>query len=251
MADSRPQLAPPPHAHPIDVKVLRLSKPSLVSTDAVDGPQLPSGELSVPKVTGSVCVGEKFACLISVSNRVHEDIIVQLTTEVLTPNQQRAKTAQSSNSRKTLAPGETLDIVTSFEPNQAGSHALVLVISYETTTETRSIRKTFKFESLTALNARVRTMATSKGPSIVEVQIENILDTTIIVNACDLKAVDGWNVKGLADPSPVPILRPRDVFQYCFVVDGGQSREVGNLSVKWAREPLGIEGYSRLGLVRL
>ncbi|PRT55776.1 Trafficking protein particle complex subunit 13 [Wickerhamiella sorbophila] len=251
MADSGPSLAPPPHAHPVDVKVLRLSKPSLVLADAVDSPPLPTGELSVPKVTGSVCVGEKFVCLISVSNRVHEDIKVQLTTEVLTPTQQRARTAQSHDARKTLAPGETLDVTTSFEPSQVGGHALVLHISYETTTETRSIRKTFKFESLMALNTRVRTMSTSKGPSIVEVQIENILDTTLIINACDLKAVGGWSIKGVADPLPVPILRPRDVFQYCFVANGGESRELGNLSVKWAREPLGIEGFSPLGVVRL
>lgn len=247
-------LPPPPHAHPIDVKVLRLSKPTLVNGDAVDGPSLPTTELSLPRATGPVCVGEKFTCLISVSNRVHEDVDVQLSIEIATPDRQRVPIDQSpSGATKALAPGEMLDVVASYEIVQLGQHALLLSASYKTSTETRAVRKTFKFESFSAVTVRTKTSPLVGGRGIVETQIENILDSVLTITDCELQCEDGWTPHNVAEKTPQPILRPRDVFQYCFIVDGSRpaSRDLGKLHVKWAREPLGLEGSLTSGQLRL
>ncbi|KAK2600160.1 hypothetical protein QQS21_005105 [Conoideocrella luteorostrata] len=177
-----PSLDPIKEPHSISVKVLRLSRPSLVhqypaakpvlalspgSSSTADSPAslsyqsqsshssnpspfLLSPILNLPVSFGSAYVGETFSCTLCANNDLPPDSSkairdVRIEAEMKTPGLGPAhKLDLEPNKGTDLQVGETLQKVVSFDLKEEGNHVLAVTVSYYEATDTSGRTRTFR-----------------------------------------------------------------------------------------------------------
>jgi trafficking protein particle complex subunit 13 len=303
---SRPSLAlqhPLPHDNDLDISPLAsLAYPSNIS----DQDFILSSNLTLPPAFGSAYVGETFACSLCANNELPNDrgksiTSVRIVAEMQTPSQhiplQLVSSSEDEANRQTSDPDHPLQRIIRFDLKEEGNHVLAIHVAYnESTTGSglapstrqRSFRKLYQFAAQPCLS--VRTKATEMPPIEVadkslgpygrislaryalEAQLENVSDSTIVLEQTDLhpkapfKAVSlSWDA-ALDDNDEEPyqaILNARDVLQVAYLVEQEHSvtegveelkttlkRDgrviLGQLSIRW-RGGMGEVGYLSTG----
>ncbi|KAF5577056.1 hypothetical protein FPCIR_12270 [Fusarium pseudocircinatum] len=176
-----PSHDPVKEPHSISLKVLRLSRPSLVTQYPIDPPSsvgasiksspipaslayhseaasnpspfLLSPAVNLPVSFGSAYVGETFSCTLCANNELPIDAAknirdVRIEAEMKTPGMgavQRLELGPSNGQPEVdLESGGTLQKVISFDLKEEGNHVLAVTVSYYEATETSGRTRTFR-----------------------------------------------------------------------------------------------------------
>ncbi|KAH7177817.1 hypothetical protein DER46DRAFT_589650 [Fusarium sp. MPI-SDFR-AT-0072] len=176
-----PSHDPVKEPHSISLKVLRLSRPSLVTQYPIDPPSsvgvsiksapipaslayhseaasnsspfLLSPAVNLPVSFGSAYVGETFSCTLCANNELPIDAAknirdVRIEAEMKTPGMgavQRLELGPSNGQPEVdLESGGTLQKVVSFDLKEEGNHVLAVTVSYYEATETSGRTRTFR-----------------------------------------------------------------------------------------------------------
>jgi hypothetical protein len=190
-----PSHDPVKEPHAISLKVLRLSRPSLVTQYPVEPPSsssttssaavpaslayhsgadtdaapfLLSPILNLPVSFGSAYVGETFSCTLCANNDLPDDSAkrirdVRIEAEMKTPgfgSVQKLSLDPSGTDTADLQPSETLQKVVSFDLKEEGNYVLAVTVSYyevaETSGRTRTFRKLYQFICKASLIVRTK-----------------------------------------------------------------------------------------------
>lgn len=157
-------------------------------------------------------------------------------------------------------PGSALQRIIRFDLKEEGNHVLAVNITYTetisgdgqaTSGRVRSFRKLYQFLAQPCLS--VRTKATELTPVevpdqthgpygrttlvryVLEAQLENVSDTTIVLEESKLQPKPpfkstslNWDADNNLDHKPVnPIVNPRDIIQVAFLVEQGEGIQEG------------------------
>ncbi|KAF4989021.1 hypothetical protein FGRMN_9409 [Fusarium graminum] len=176
-----PSHDPVKEPHSISLKVLRLSRPSLVTQHPIDppfsagqpakpapisaslayhsqaasnpSPFLLSPVVNLPVSFGSAYVGETFSCTLCANNDLPADAgknirDVRIEAEMKTPGMgavQRLELGPSrGQSEEDLESGGTLQKMVSFDLKEEGNHVLAVTVNYYEATETSGRTRTFR-----------------------------------------------------------------------------------------------------------
>ncbi|PHH65120.1 hypothetical protein CDD81_3251 [Ophiocordyceps australis] len=182
--------------HAVSIKVLRLSRPSLVTQHPIESPcsllstsqctapaslayrsdktkadSVPfvlSPILNLPVSFGSAYVGETFSCTLCANNDLTAETPkrirdVRITAEMKTPGLAAAQPLElrpTGDDGTDLEAGETLQKVLSFDLKEEGNHVLAVTVSYyeasDTSGRTRTFRKLYQFICKASLVVRTK-----------------------------------------------------------------------------------------------
>ncbi|PFH61436.1 hypothetical protein XA68_17422 [Ophiocordyceps unilateralis] len=189
--------------HSVSVKVLRLSRPSLVTQYPIDRPLTPASALpkpapaslacrteaqtwaapfllspilKLPVSFGSAHVGETFSCTLCANNDLSDDsdkkiCDVRIAAEMKTPGQATAQelelmpASDDDGGSCDLDSGGTVQKVLSFDLKEEGNHVLAVTVSYYEATETSGRTRTFRklYQFICKPSLIVRTKVGSLG----------------------------------------------------------------------------------------
>ncbi|KAF4582042.1 Trafficking protein particle complex subunit 13 [Ophiocordyceps camponoti-floridani] len=251
--------------HSVSVKVLRLSRPSLVAQYPIDrpltsasaspeptpaslacrtktetktAPFLLSPILKLPVSFGSAYVGETFSCTLCVNNDLPVDTNkkiceVRMAAEMKTPGQMTAQELElrpgADDQVHDLDSGGTLQRVLSFDLKEEGNHVLAVTVSYyeatETSGRTRTFRKLYQFICKPSLIVRTKIGSLGGRSWVLEAQLENCSDATVQLEKVVMELDDGFAYADCNWEGSKPLLLPGAVEQACFVVVDERSDE--------------------------
>ncbi|EGP82943.1 unnamed protein product [Zymoseptoria tritici ST99CH_3D7] len=216
--------------------------------------------LTLPASFGAAYVGERFTCTLCVNNELlAEDKAksvsgLKVSAELQTPTFSDAGVALELKSALTkkeedLSPGDTLQYTLSHELKEEGPHVLAVTVSYTETSHTaeggasggraRTFRKLYQFvaQPLLAVRSKITERQRREKDAlrqwILEAQLENVGEVSVVLERVWLKEEDGMKGQDVNDKEAV-VLKPSDVEQVMFLVE-----EEERLSELSARVPLG------------
>jgi hypothetical protein len=205
--------------HLLSLKVLRLSKPSLHAILEEQEQELVSDFLTLPPSFGNIYLGETFDCYLSIINDssiTAKDVALKAELQTQT---QRFTLADSISlgeekginriDQVPLMPKQTLDFILHHEIKEIGIHILVCSVNYTSTAtyqenERKFFRKFFKFQvsNPLAFNSKVFTQKDgiskdilTSGIVYVEIQLQNLASTTLVLDRLDFKQNKLFDVK--------------------------------------------------------
>eukprot|EP00047_Mylnosiga_fluctuans_P018249 m.68692 g.68692 ORF g.68692 m.68692 type:complete len:366 (-) comp7513_c0_seq1:319-1416(-) len=212
-------------AHPLTLKVMRLSKPKLAlsmpllgepgdwaaaalhdsvasSSTAVRGCELLrlSEAVTLPQSFGTIFLGETFSSFISVHNDSLQDVKdiilkIELRTTAQTVNLTRAEDAVV----KSLGAQQSTDLVVHHEVKELGLHTLVCSVQYAGPGgEGKVFRKFFKFSVSKPLDVRTKAY-NMEADVFLEAQLQNMMATPIFLQSVTLNPAPGFVVIDLND----------------------------------------------------
>lgn len=216
---------PPKKDYLLALKVMRLTRPTLVSPDiiisestdlpgnlftkmvendatAVKGSEaLAAGQfMLLPQSFGNIYLGETFSSYICLHNcTIHPVQGVFVTAEL-----QSDKTKiilpinENKNTPITLNPNDTLDDVIHHEVREIGVHILVCEVHYKTPAGlNETFRKFFKFHVLKPLDVQTKFYNAETDEVYLEAQIQNITAGPICLESVELQNTDKYSVTSL------------------------------------------------------
>lgn len=216
---------PPKKDYLLALKVMRLTRPTLVSPDIItseptDLPsslftqmiendataakgseQLATGQfMLLPQSFGNIYLGETFSSYICLHNcTTHPVQGVNVTAEL---QSDKTKISLPINENKktqiTLNPDETFDDVIHHEVREIGVHILVCEVQYKTPAGlNESFRKFFKFHVLKPLDVQTKFYNAETDEVYLEAQIQNITAGPICLESVELQNTDKYCVTSL------------------------------------------------------
>ncbi|CAN6622007.1 hypothetical protein TRVA0_008S03092 [Trichomonascus vanleenenianus] len=256
--------------HKVALKVLRLSRPRINPRDPLvtefEEHMENATTFSLPKSFGTVYVGEKFSCMLSISLSQDayskgEEVKLSVSAVIQPPNGPYGKTEPISiiheDSTATTLSKDTTNCVqhiVSFEPQETGLHTLSVKVTYGTGKAERTFVKHYQFSTAPGLSVKTKLQQPhSNHPSAtIEAQIENISDASMVLEGTELLPPNGWTVHPF--PASTIQLQPKDIWQVAFVLraSNGDKEPVGlsRLSLSWRREPMGEKGFMTTGALK-
>ncbi|KAF5109736.1 hypothetical protein DV453_001342 [Geotrichum candidum] len=251
--------------------------------------------LSLPASFGNLYVGETFRCIFSLSPiqpaaataNAPAPLDVTLAVSVSTPNREHPIPLIQETSH---LDGENQFII-EYETRDAGIHVISAVVTYaEPNVAPITFTKIYRFTAEQGLLIRTKISTVSPTACAFEAQIENVTDAALTLEATEFVAPPGWVSSSIATgqengvagggKGTGPLLMPKEVWQFCYLVshdDGDatgnepissatsssgtssnrnsvvgtpvprQSVGMGKLSVAWTREFLGEKGWLMTG----
>eukprot|EP00794_Sanderia_malayensis_P007981 gene7981-8838_t len=156
-----------------------------------------SGELlTLPQSFGSIYLGEKFSCFVSVlndSNQNAENIVAQV--DLQTSSQRFRLSSKGPQTR--LLPDESIDEVISYEVKELGTHILVCDVHYSSTNDEKlNMRKFFKFQVLKPLEVKTKFQSVSETVYL-EAQVQNITTSVMSIASVGLEPTPFYDVRDL------------------------------------------------------
>ncbi|KAJ9614268.1 hypothetical protein H2200_002404 [Cladophialophora chaetospira] len=264
----------PKEPHSVSLKA-SLAYPS----PAVDQEFILSANLGLPPSFGSAHVGETFSCALCANDELQAGQTFKTITgtrilaEMQTPSQAVPLELHAADGfEDETGPGSALQRIIRFDLKEEGNHVLAVNVTYTETTgdgkatsgRVRSFRKLYQFLAQPCLS--VRTKATElEAPEVqdpygktsmllyvLEAQLENVSEATIVLEAAKLQSREpfkstslNWHAeKGEGVHVECPILKPRDVLQVAFLVEQKEGVSEG---LEDARNSLRREGRAILG----
>ncbi|XP_055619261.1 probable trafficking protein particle complex subunit 13 homolog [Toxorhynchites rutilus septentrionalis] len=231
-----------PTEHLLALKVMRLTRPTLVNSqivtaEAKDLPQntfdkilegsattvqgsetLAAGQfMLLPQSFGSIYLGETFSSYVCVHNcRTHPVTNVTVKADLQSNNTRiNLPIHVDKQGPMTLSPDETLDDVIHHEVKEIGTHILVCEVSYLTPAglET-SFRKFFKFEVVKPLDVMTKFYNAETDEVYLEAQIQNITMGPICLEKVELESSEQYTVVPLNTlPSGESVFTQRTMLQ--------------------------------------
>lgn len=218
-------VAQPKKDHLLALKVMRLTRPTLISPDVivsessdlpgnlfdqlcendatnVKGSHIAGGGqfMLLPQSFGNIYLGETFSSYICLHNcTTHPVQGVSVSAEL---QSDKAKISLPINDGKpmqvTLNPSETIDDVIHHEVREIGVHILVCEVHYKTPAGLdESFRKFFKFHVLKPLDVQTKFYNAETDEVYLEVQIQNITAASICLETVELQNTDKYTVTSL------------------------------------------------------
>eukprot|EP01137_Pigoraptor_chileana_P010016 Opistho-2@59080 len=194
--------------HLLVLKVMRLSRPNLVSNQPVTcetidfpgttlheytagDPKTPKdleafglGEfLALPQNFGNIYLGETFSSYISVHNDSTQNARdVSIKAELQTSSQRINLSDTSSKPASTLSPNGSIDMVVHHEVKELNIHILVCSVNYTTVDGERMFfRKFFKFQVMHPLAVKTK-IYNLEDDVFLEAQVQNITATPMFID---------------------------------------------------------------------
>jgi hypothetical protein len=201
--------------HLLALKVMRLTKPSLLTTQHVlscSQRDLPQDSfslitatdsniihdmehfalgplLTLPQNFGNIFLGETFSCYVSIHNdskQLCRDILVK--ADLQTSSQRLSLSGSGQQTVVELEPDHSIDDVIHHEVKELGTHILACAVSYITpANEKMYFRKFFKFHVLKPLDVKTKFYNTESDDVYLEAQIQNITPGPIYVDKVSLE----------------------------------------------------------------
>ncbi|KAA8917315.1 hypothetical protein TRICI_000531 [Trichomonascus ciferrii] len=255
----------PVHSHPVNLKVLRLSRPHIGEADVASEDPTPSTLLSLPASFGQVYVGETFSCILSINNVSETPHDVALDASVQLPSQSHVSLihADLPTSNHRVEARKHTQQTLSYEAQEPGLHILTITVSYRRPADDEgsagaggawtTFRKHYQFNAAPGLSVKTKMSAYDNTGHTVEAQIENVSAHTMTLETAEFLPLDGWRVDQFPRISMQP-LAPRDVHQTAFLAvreSSSLSAAMGKISISWRRDPVGQKGWLTTGVLRL
>lgn len=231
-----------PTEHLLALKVMRLTRPTLISSqivtaEAKDLPQntfdkilkgtattvqgaetLAAGQMMLlPQSFGNIYLGETFSSYVCVHNcRAHPVSNVTVKADLQSNNTRISLPIHvDKQGPQTLNPDETLDDVIHHEVKEIGTHILVCEVSYMTPAglET-SFRKFFKFQVVKPLDVKTKFYNAETDEVYLEAQIQNITVGPICLEKVELESSEQYTVVPLNNlPTGESVFSQRTMLQ--------------------------------------
>eukprot|EP00039_Didymoeca_costata_P020045 m.339839 g.339839 ORF g.339839 m.339839 type:complete len:411 (+) comp18997_c0_seq1:210-1442(+) len=205
--------------HILALKVMRLTKPSLVnstpltceqkdvpnaalmkSKDGPDGHRIAIEEsLILPQSSGNIFLGETFSSYVIVHNDSDELASnVLIKAELQTGSTRVLVSDPDSVPKPSLDPGHLIDCMVTHEVKELGVHILVCSVQYINAADERKFfRKFFKFQVLKPLD--VKTKAYNVESDIyLEAQIQNIMPSPMFLHSVALQPAAEYTSEDLS-----------------------------------------------------
>ncbi|QIW98276.1 hypothetical protein AMS68_003794 [Peltaster fructicola] len=237
--------------------------------------------LTLPNSFGLAYVGELFACTLCVNNELDDDhksvSAIKVTAELQTPSEQQGKALElktlsvEQDGSFDLGQERTIQFNLRHDLKEAGPHVLAVTVTYTETThaeqgdatatggKVRTFRKLYQFvaQHLISVRSKITERKTGQKESlrqwIVEAQLENVGENSVVLEDVSLKERDGVNATSCSDAKEDVIsLKPQDIQQVMFVVKeltqhtAISKRQLGQVVVSW-RGAMGEPGKLTTG----
>ncbi|XP_028163525.1 trafficking protein particle complex subunit 13 [Ostrinia furnacalis] len=239
--------------HLVALKVMRLTKPALISPKIVtcDSKDLPGNILNnylkedatsvtqmetlaagqfllLPQSFGNIYLGETFSCYVCVHNETNQPVqSVSIKADLQTNSQRIPLSTQQSHSPTMLDVDETLSDVIHHEVKDLGTHILVCEVTYMSNYNTlASFRKFFKFEVMKPLDVKTKFYNAESDDVYLEAQVQNITSGPITLEQVSLESSQQFSVKslneivseneGLSVFGDITLLQPQESCQYLY-----------------------------------
>ncbi|KAF2358747.1 Protein of unknown function DUF974 [Trinorchestia longiramus] len=201
--------------HPLTLKVMRLTRPSLFSSISVtcDARDLPADLLNadlrqdvaipgglpytgigqvllLPQSFGNIYLGETFSCCLCVHNNSSSAIQQVYIKAVLQISTERVDLlGTDTDEPQTLLPNAVTSSLIQHEVKDVGTHILVCAVSYVSLAgEPQNFRKFYKFQVMKPIDIRTRFMSAQLSDDIlVEAGVENITSGPICLEKVSLE----------------------------------------------------------------
>ncbi|BES98978.1 Protein of unknown function (DUF974) [Nesidiocoris tenuis] len=243
--------------HLVSLKVMRLTRPSLVSPVVVtndakdlagnlfntalkrDVAAVPGTEtinascfLLLPQCFGSIYLGETFSCYICVNNtsdQLVKDVTFRASLQV--PNKTIHFPTETQNSAD-LPPGGSVDEVIHHEVKEIGHHILVCEVGYcsgALTGERLGFRKYFQFEVHQPLDVKTKLYTVESNDVFFEAKVQNTTSGNLILERVSLESspyfsVEKYNTLQKVGDLQLNVMAPgeKKQFLYCLRPDWKQ-----------------------------
>lgn len=269
--------------HLVALKVMRLTKPALISPNIVtcDSKDLPGNILNnflkddatsvtqmetlaagqfllLPQSFGNIYLGETFSCYVCVHNETNQPVqSVSIKADLQTNSQRIVLTTQQSQNPTMLDVEETLSDVIHHEVKDLGTHILVCEVTYMSNYSTlASFRKFFKFEVMKPLDVKTKFYNAESDDVYLEAQVQNITSGPIILEQVSLESSHQFNVESLNEVDDgtsvfgeVTLLQSQESCQYLYCLSPKEhiSKEIKLLAAAKNIGKLDIVWRSNLG----
>uniref|UniRef100_A0A2P2I030 Trafficking protein particle complex subunit 13-like n=1 Tax=Hirondellea gigas TaxID=1518452 RepID=A0A2P2I030_9CRUS len=210
--------------HPLTLKVMRLTRPSLfpgvsVSCDARDLPAdllnadlrhdlaIPRGlpytgigqVLLLPQSFGNIYLGETFSCCVCVHNnsaQTIEQVNIKAVLQISSERVGLLGASDAADEALALHPNTVTSALIQHEVKDVGTHILVCAVSYLSLGgETQSFRKFYKFQVMKPIDIKTRFLnAELSNEVLVEAGVENITSGPICLEKVTLEPSPHYNV---------------------------------------------------------
>ncbi|EME44408.1 hypothetical protein DOTSEDRAFT_172587 [Dothistroma septosporum NZE10] len=241
--------------------------------------------LTLPAAFGAAYVGETFICTLCANNELPSDSeskivsAVKIVAELQTPSHsegialqlEKAGKAADGDDTGDVKPGGTLQRTLRHDLKDEGPHVLAVTITYTETLHgngaasggrVRTFRKLYQFVSqqLVAVRSKIterkrRDKASGPREWILEAQLENVGETSVVLEKVLLKEKEGISSRRMAgEEKEATVLKPQDVEQIMFLLqEEGERKEeqtgrvpLGQLDIDW-RSAMGERGSLTTG----
>lgn len=215
----------PKSEHPLELKVMRLTRPMLASPIVVtcDSTDLPGNTLNnelkndctalqgmetlavgqfmvLPQSFGNIYLGEIFSsylCVHNGSNQLVKNVTVKADLQTST---QMLSLCGNNREMKDLAPDNTVDDVIHHEVKEIGTHILVCEVTYTLAnlgSTPQSFRKYFKFQVIKPLDVKTKFYNAESDEVYLEAQIQNLTAGPICLEKVSLESSHLFSVSTL------------------------------------------------------
>ncbi|XP_065331752.1 trafficking protein particle complex subunit 13 [Cloeon dipterum] len=262
--------------HPLSLKVMRLTRPSLFSSmvvtceqgdvpgnlftndlkkdlTAVTGSEtLAVGQfLLLPQSFGNLYLGETFSSYVCVQNNSSVTVKdVAVKSDLQTSSQKVSLSA--IRAPQELQPRHTVDEVIHHEVTELGTHILVCEVSYTSTAGlAKSFRKFFKIQVLNPLNVKTNFYNAESDDVYLEAQVQNMTAGPICLEKVQLESSTAFTVRSLNQVNgrsvfgSVNVVQPQACRQFLYCLSPKPSlasaTNIGKLDIVW-RSNLGERG---------
>ena len=237
--------------------------------------------LTLPPAFGAAYVGETFMCTLCANNEVQEGDKrsvsgLRIVAELQTPTDQTGvalelTNADDENEGAEVKPGTTLQRTLKHELKEEGQHVLAVTVTYTETLHgsdggasggrARTFRKLYQFvaQQLIAVRSKVterkRREKDAERQWILEAQLENVGETSVVLEKLWLHERDGVGSAGLngGDTKEATVLKPQDIEQVMFILrekerveDFNERVPLAQLNIDW-RSAMGERGSLTTG----
>jgi len=206
--------------HPLTIKVMRLTRPSLLSglsvtCDARDLPgelfnlearhdpaALPGLEgtgpghmLVLPQSFGNIYLGETFSCCICVHNNNGRDVS-EIKVKAMLQIRNERFTLMEAGQAMVLQPDSLSTSVIVHEVKQLETHVLFCAVDYRSSSgELQNFHKFYKFQVLKPIDIKTRIEKTEDDTLYIEATIENITTGPICLEKVTLEPTSNYSVQ--------------------------------------------------------
>lgn len=229
--------------------------------------------LTLPPAFGAAYVGETFACTLCANNEVQEGdgksiSGVKIVAELQTPSNQTGIALELENAAEEdeagdVQPGASLQRTLKHELKEEGQHVLAVTVTYTETLRgsdggasggrARTFRKLYQFLAQQLITVRskvterVRREKDAERQWILEAQLENVGETSVVLERLWLNerdGISGMSLNGEVEKEAL-VLKPQDVEQVMFILR--EMKRPDDMSIRVPLAQLNIDWRSAMG----
>jgi len=155
-----------------------------------------TSELALPRAFGQVNLGETFSSYVTFGNFSANEFAIArevgIKVELQSEKTRTTLYDGTRTPRAALSPGEKCDLIVTKDLKELGAHTLVCSATYfDDSGERKYLPQYFKFKVANPLNVRTKMRSAPRGRALLEVCIENLTKSLLLLEEVRFDAVDG------------------------------------------------------------